>query len=97
LFRKVNLVATIQHFHDCLALLVDVTHFITITLTVKNQNTFTNKEEYLSSGNACFHSVVKLLSLCVTSENLKKKYKIIILPVILYGCETLSLAKDWLI
>jgi hypothetical protein len=74
LFSKVNLVATIKPFHYCLALVSDVTHFIRVTLTVKKKKkktTFTKKEEYLNSGNACFHSVEKLLSFCLLSE--KKK------------------------
>jgi hypothetical protein len=44
------------------------------------------------SGNACYHSVQSLLSSSLLSRNLKVKiYKTIILPVILYGCETWSL------
>jgi hypothetical protein len=43
-------------------------------------------------GNACYHSVQSLLSSCLLSRNLKVKiYKTIILPVVLYGCETWSL------
>jgi hypothetical protein len=46
----------------------------------------------LNSGNACYHAVQILLSSCLLSRNVKIKiYKIIILPVVLYGCETLSL------
>jgi hypothetical protein len=46
----------------------------------------------LNSGNACYHSVQNLLSSCLLSKNIKVKiYKTIILPVVLYGCETLSL------
>jgi hypothetical protein len=43
----------------------------------------------LNSGNACYHSVQSLLSSCMLSRNLKIKiYKTIILPIVLYGCET---------
>jgi hypothetical protein len=43
-------------------------------------------------GNACYHAVHNLLSSHLLSRNVKIKiYKIIILPVILYGCETWSL------
>jgi len=43
----------------------------------------------LRSGNACYHSVQNLLSSRLLSKNLKIKiYRSIILPVILYGCET---------
>ena len=44
------------------------------------------------SGNACYHSVQNLLSSMLLSRNLKIKiYRNIILPVVLYGCETWSL------
>ena len=46
----------------------------------------------LRSGNACYHSVQNLLSSRLLSKNLKIKiYRIIILPLVLYGCETWSL------
>jgi hypothetical protein len=45
-----------------------------------------------NSGNACYHSVQNLLSSCLLSKNVKIGiYKTIILPVVLYGCETWSL------
>jgi hypothetical protein len=45
------------------------------------------------SGNACYHSIQNLLSSSLLSKDVKIRiYKIIILPVFLYGCETLSLA-----
>ena len=45
----------------------------------------------LRSGNACHHSVQNLLSSRLLSKNLKIKiYRTIILPVVLYGCETWS-------
>ena len=46
----------------------------------------------LKLGNACYHSVQNLLSSSLLSKNLKiKMYRTIILPVLLYGCETWSL------
>jgi hypothetical protein len=46
----------------------------------------------LNSGNACHQSVQSLLSSRLLSRNLKVKiYKTLILPVVLYGYETLSL------
>jgi hypothetical protein len=46
----------------------------------------------LNSRNACYHLVQSLLSSCLLSRNVKVKiYKTIILPVVLYGCETWSL------
>jgi hypothetical protein len=44
------------------------------------------------AGNACCHSVQNLLSSRLLYKNLKFKiYRTIILPVVLYGCETWSL------
>jgi hypothetical protein len=46
----------------------------------------------LNSGNACYHLVQSILSSHLLSRNVKVKiYKTIILPVVLYGCETWSL------
>jgi hypothetical protein len=46
----------------------------------------------LTSGNACYRAVQNLLSSCLLYRNVKIKiYKSVILPVVLYGCETLSL------
>jgi hypothetical protein len=43
----------------------------------------------LNSGNACYHSVQTLLSSRLLSKHIKIRiYKIIILPVVLHGCET---------
>jgi hypothetical protein len=48
----------------------------------------------LNLGNACYHSVQSLLSSRLLSRNVKvKMYKTIILPLVLYGCETCSHAK----
>jgi hypothetical protein len=44
------------------------------------------------SGNACYHSVQNLLSSSLLSKNVKIKiYRTVILPVVLYGCESWSL------
>jgi hypothetical protein len=46
----------------------------------------------LNSGNAWQHSIQIFLSSRLMSEHVKiKVYKSVILPVVLYGCETLSL------
>jgi hypothetical protein len=46
----------------------------------------------LNSGNVCYHSVQSLLSSRLLFRNVKVKiYKTIILPVVLYGCDTWSL------
>jgi hypothetical protein len=47
----------------------------------------------LNLGNTCYHSVQSLLSSLLLSRNVKVKiHKTMILPVVLYGCETWSLA-----
>jgi hypothetical protein len=49
-------------------------------------------ESRLISGNACYHSAQRLLSCRLVSTSVKvKMYKLIIMTVVLYGCETLSL------
>jgi len=52
------------------------------------------------SGNACYRSIQNLLSCNFLSKNVKIKiYRSLILPVVLYGCETwfLTLEEDhWL-
>jgi hypothetical protein len=61
--------------------------------TVTNQNWIQEEiKRRLKSGNACYHSVQNLLSSCLLLKNVKVRiYKTIILPVVLYGCETWSL------
>ena len=53
-----------------------------------NQNSIQEEiKSRLKLGNACYHSVQNLLSSSLLSKNLKiKKYRTIILPVVLYGC-----------
>jgi hypothetical protein len=62
--------------------------------TVTNQNLIQEEiKRMLNSGNACYHSVQNLLSSRLLSKNLKIRiYTTIILPVVLYGCETWSLS-----
>ncbi|KAJ4426305.1 hypothetical protein ANN_27119 [Periplaneta americana] len=46
----------------------------------------------INMGNACYYSVEKILSSSLLSKNLKVRiYNTVILPVVLYGCETWSL------
>jgi len=61
--------------------------------TLTNQNSIAEEiKSRLRSGNACYLSVQNLLSSRLLSKNLKIKiYRSIILPVVLYGCENLSL------
>ena len=61
--------------------------------TLTNQNSIPEEiKSRLRSGNTCYHSVQNLLSSRLLSKNVKIKiYRTIILPVVLYGCETWSL------
>jgi hypothetical protein len=71
----------------------NLSQFKYLGTTVPNQTLI--KEEIkrrLDSGNACYHSVQNFLSFRLLSKKLKIRiYKTIILPVVLYGCETWSL------
>jgi hypothetical protein len=73
--------------------LENVSQFKYLGTTVTNQNLMQEEiNRRLNSGNACYHSVQNLLSSRLLSKNLKIRiYKTIILPVVLYGCETWSL------
>jgi hypothetical protein len=59
--------------------------------TVTDQNLILEEiKRRLNSGNACYHSVQKLLSSRLLSKTKIRIYKTIILPLCLYGCETWS-------
>ena len=70
-----------------------VEQFTYLGTTLTNQNSIQEEiKSRLKLGNACYHSVQNLLSSSLLSKNLKiKMYRTIILPVVLYGCETWSL------
>jgi hypothetical protein len=61
--------------------------------TLTNQNDIHEEiKSRLNSGNACYYFSPKFLSSRLISKELKIKiYKTVILPVVLYGCETWSL------
>jgi hypothetical protein len=71
----------------------NVSQFKYLGTKVINQNLIQEEiKRRLNSGNACYHSVQNLLSSRLPSKNMKVRiYKTIILPVVLYGCETWSL------
>jgi hypothetical protein len=62
-------------------------------MTLTNQNLIQGViKRRQNSGNACYHSVQKLLSSCLLSKNLKIRiYRTIILPVVLQGYKPWSL------
>jgi len=70
-----------------------VEEFKYLGTTLTHQNSIPEKfKSRLRLGNVCYHSVQNLLSSRLPSKNLKVKiYRTIILPIILYGCETWSL------
>ena len=70
-----------------------VEEFKYLETSLTNQNSIQEEiKRRLKSGNACYHSVQNLLSSSLLSKNLKiKECRTIILPVVLYGCETWSL------
>ena len=70
-----------------------VEKFKYLGVTVTNRNDI--REEIkcrINMGNACYYSLEKMLSSYLLSKKLKvHTYKTIILPVVLYGCDTWSL------
>jgi len=65
--------------------------YLKTTLTNKN-SILEEMKSRVKSGNACYHSVKYLLSSNLLSKNIKIKIgRIVIFPVVLYGCETWSL------
>jgi hypothetical protein len=71
----------------------NVAQFKYLGTTVTNENLIQEEiKRRLNSGNACYHSFQNLLSFRLLSKNVKIRiYKTILLPVVLYGCETRSL------
>ena len=70
-----------------------VEEFKKLGKTLTNRNSIPEEiKSRLRSGNACYHSVQNLLFSRFLSKNLNIKiYRTIIIPVVLYGCETWSL------
>jgi hypothetical protein len=68
-----------------------VAKFKYLGMTLINKDIYDEIKSRLNSGNACYCSVQNRLSSRLISKNLKIKiYKIVILPVVLCGCETWS-------
>jgi hypothetical protein len=71
----------------------NVAQFKYLGTTITNQNLIQEEiKKRLNSGNACYPSAQNLFSSQLLSKNIKIRiYKSISLPVVLHGCETLSL------
>ena len=67
--------------------------FKSLGTTLTNQNSIQEEiKSRLKSENACYYSVQNLSSSSLLSKNVNIKiYRTIIVPVVLYGCETWSL------
>jgi hypothetical protein len=76
-----------EHIYETL----DSIKYLGTTLT--DQNCMNEEiKSRLNLRNVCYHSIQSLLSYRLLSRNVKVKiYKTIILPFVLYGCETWSL------
>jgi hypothetical protein len=71
----------------------NVAQFRYLRTTITNRNLIEEEiKRRLNSGNACYRSVQDFSSSRLPSKNVRIRiYKIIILPVVLYACETWSL------
>ncbi|PSN30365.1 hypothetical protein C0J52_25956 [Blattella germanica] len=71
----------------------EVAEFKYLGALITNSNEIQKQIKHrLNSGNACYYASQRLLSSQLLSKNIKLKiYKTVILPVILYGCETWTL------
>ncbi|KAJ4449192.1 hypothetical protein ANN_00589 [Periplaneta americana] len=72
----------------------EVEKFKYLGATVTNINDTREEIKHrINMGNACYYSVEQILSSSLLSKNVKIRiYKTVILPVVLYGCETWTLA-----
>jgi hypothetical protein len=70
--------------------LTTLEEFEYLRATLTNENSIQEEmKSRLKSGNACYHSVQDLSSSSLLSKILNIKiYRTIILPLVLYGCET---------
>jgi hypothetical protein len=81
-----------SRFPKCNLLIIFILFYYAIIIGT-NQNLIQEEvKRRLNSGNVCYHMVQNLLSSWLLLKNVKVRiYKTIILPMVLYGCETWSL------
>ena len=87
------------HYYVVLERVIGLIYISRIEIRVPSRTTLTNQnciqeeiKSRLKLWNACYHSVQNLLSSSLLSKNMQIEiYRNIILPVVLYGCETWSL------
>jgi hypothetical protein len=94
-YRSINFISFLLFSFDILLCLYfeNVAQFRYFGTTITDQNLIQEEiKRRLNSGNACYHLVQNPLSSRLLSKNIKIRiYKAIILSLVLYGCETLSL------
>jgi hypothetical protein len=90
---KIHKTAQIICVHSAGLSFERVAKFRYLGATLTDQNcSYEEIRSRLNSGNACYHAVQNLLSSRLLSRNVNIKiYNTIILPVVLYGCETWTL------
>jgi hypothetical protein len=67
----------------------NVVKFMNMGMTLINHDIYDEIKSRLNSGNECYYSFQNLLSSCLISKELEIKIcKILILPIVLYGCKT---------
>jgi hypothetical protein len=72
----------------------NASHFKYFGITLTNKNFIKKEIKRRNSGNACHHSVQNLQSSHLLSKNIETRmYKTVVLPLVLYGCETWSLTS----
>jgi hypothetical protein len=73
--------------------LKNMSRFKYLGTTVTNQNLIREEDwRRLNSGNVCYHSVQNFLSSRLLVKIVKiRGYRVIVMPVVLYSCETWSL------